>query len=118
MSGNCTSKAGGSYKSMRVVITADYETLSREAADLVVSALKAKPNLTLGLPTGTTPAGMYKELVRRHREDALDLSRIRTFNLDEYLDIPSNHPYNFHTYMRVHFFEPAEVALAQTDIPN
>ncbi|HSU88096.1 MAG TPA: glucosamine-6-phosphate deaminase, partial [Terriglobia bacterium] len=77
---------------MRVLVTPDYRTLSEEAAALVARAVRAKPDITLGLPTGSTPLGMYEELIRKHRHEELDFSRVRTFNLDEYLGLAPDDP--------------------------
>src|SRR5437588_12150043 len=97
MSGICISRA---VSNMRVVMTRDDATLSQTAADLVIQAIKAKPGLALGLPTGNTPLGMYEELVKRYRDEHLDFSTVRTFNLDEYFGLPPEHPRSYHTYMR------------------
>ncbi len=103
---------------MRVVITADYQSLSHEAAHLVAGAVKSTAEAVLGLPTGSTPLGMYAELVNMHRADGLDFSRVHTFNLDEYIGLPAGHPDSYHSYMRTHFFGPAGLSLDRTDIPD
>ena len=103
---------------MRVLVTPDYRTLSEEAATLVDRALRNRPDLTLGLPTGNTPLAMYAELVRKHRDAGLDFSRVRTFNLDEYLGIALDHPQSYHAYMRCRFFDHLNVAPAHVDIPD
>lgn len=103
---------------MRVLVRPDYRTLSRQAAELVAEAVNLKPDLTLGLPTGHTPLGMYEELVRRHREDALDFSRVRTFNLDEYLGLEPDHPRSYRTYMNDHLFRHVNIQPANTGIPS
>ena len=103
---------------MRVLVTPDYRTLSQTAAELVIKALRAKSNLSLGLPTGRTPLGMYEELVRKHREEHLDFSELRTFNLDEYLGLPQDHPKAYHLYMRRHFFEHVNISPANIHIPD
>jgi glucosamine-6-phosphate deaminase len=103
---------------MRVLVTPEYRTLSQTAAELVIKALHAKSNLSLGLPTGRTPLGMYEELVRKHREKHLDFSDLRTFNLDEYLGLPPDHPKAYHTYMRRHLFEHVNMSPANIHIPD
>jgi glucosamine-6-phosphate deaminase len=103
---------------MRVLVTPDYQTLSQTAAELVAKAVRTKPNLTLGLPTGNTPLGMYEELVRRHRDEHLDFSRVRTFNLDEYLKLPPQHPKSYHSYMRDRFFSHVNISAENTHIPT
>ena len=86
---------------MQVLVTADYQTLSREAASIVAEAVRLKPALTLGLPAGNTPTGMYEELVRLQ----LDFSKVHTFNLDEYVGLAPADPRSFHAYMRKTFFD-------------
>jgi len=68
---------------MRVIIVKDYEEMSRRAVKTLSDRLRRKPDLTLGLATGSTPIGMYKELIKAHKEKGLDFSRVRSFNVDE-----------------------------------
>lgn len=89
---------------MRVIVAADYGELSREAGRLVARQILLKEDSVLGLPTGETPLGMYCELVRMSKEGLLSLSKIATFNLDEYVGLPPSHPQSFHHYMQVHLF--------------
>jgi glucosamine-6-phosphate deaminase len=103
---------------MRVLVTPDYRTLSRRAAEIVAEAVHGEPHLTLGLPTGNTPLGVYEELVRKHRDGHLDLSRVKTFNLDEYIGLAPGHPSSYHTYMRLHFFDHVNVPVENIRIPG
>jgi len=103
---------------MRVLVTPDYRTLSEEAAALVARAVRAKPDITLGLPTGSTPLGMYEELIRKHRHEGLDFSRVRTFNLDEYLGLAPDDPQSYHAYMHARFFDHVNIAVDNTRIPD
>ena len=86
---------------------------SEEAADLVageiLTALDRKPDLVLGLATGFTPVDVYKRLVLAHRERNVDFSRVRTFNLDEYVGLPPDHPRSYYTFMRQHLFDGIEL---------
>ena len=77
-----------------------YEDMSREAARIVAEAIRAKPDLVLGLATGSTPLGLYRELARLHREEGLDFSRVRVFHLDEYAGLPADHPQSYRRYLR------------------
>ncbi len=77
---------------MRVIVTNDYASLSRVAADLVVDVVNAKPDAALLVATGNTPMGMYRELGERRQRGELDASRLRVFQLDEYLGLgPDDH---------------------------
>ncbi len=80
--------------------------IAREIAELV----REKPDLVLGLPTGKTPVGVYRELVRLHRAEGLDFSRVRTFNLDEYLGIGADHEASFARAMREMLFDHVNVS--------
>src|SRR5579862_1875545 len=103
---------------MRVLVTADYRTLSQAAAELLLKAIRAKPSLVLGLPTGNTPLGMYDEVVHAYREQQLDFSRIKTFNLDEYSGIAPDDPHSYRTYMRERFFDHVNIPADHIHIPD
>jgi glucosamine-6-phosphate deaminase len=80
----------------------DYETLSREAANMVADQIRANPASVLGLAAGKTPIGTYNELVRLHRESRLDFSRVVFFNLDEYWGLPESDPQSFGWFLNHH----------------
>ena len=103
---------------MLLVLKANAEELGREAARMVANEVRRNPALRLGLATGNTVLGMYRELARIHREEKLDFSRVLTFNLDEYLGLPANHPQSFHFFMQQHFFSQVNVAAANIHIPD
>jgi glucosamine-6-phosphate deaminase len=103
---------------MLVLLSPSYEELSREAARIVASAVRNNPAATLGLATGSTTLGMYKELVRLHKEQGLDFSKVVTFNLDEYLGLSAEHPQSFHCFMRENFFEHVNVKPENIHIPD
>jgi glucosamine-6-phosphate deaminase len=75
-------------------------------ADQLVAAVSRQPTLVLGLPTGRTPVALYRRVVDLHRQRRVDLSRITTFNLDEFLGLPSSHPGSYRAYMTRHLFAP------------
>lgn len=103
---------------MKLVVVKDYEGLSRKAARFVAHELIAKPNLVLALPTGDTPKGMYNFLVRLYQEGLLDFSQAITFNLDEYLGLPLDHPQSFRSYMHQHLWNHVNLKRENTHIPN
>jgi len=72
---------------MNIIIKNDYEKMSKCAAETIAKLVKAKPSCVLGLATGSTPIGTYKELIRMHKDEKLDFSKAVTFNLDEYLGL-------------------------------
>ena len=103
---------------MLLVLKPNSEELGREAARVVANAVRRNPALRLGLATGSTMLAMYQELVRLHRRESLDFSKVVTFNLDEYLGLSSNHPQSFHHYMRENFFAHVNVDAGNIHIPD
>src|SRR5437899_4810655 len=103
---------------MEVVIRRDYEQMSATAAQLVIDVLNTKPNAVLGMATGSTPLGLYQELVRLHQKEQLDFSRVTTFNLDEYVGLPVNHPQSYHYFMHEHFFRHVNIPPHNINIPS
>ena len=91
---------------MKIIAVPNYEALSCCAADIVEAQIRQKPDTCLGTVTGSSPEGMYRELVRRHREDAFDLSRIRTVNTDEYAGLSGTHPQSYRYYLEEHTAVP------------
>ena len=81
---------------MDIIIRENYEEMSKYAAKIIAGYIKEKPDCVLGLATGSTPIGTYRELARMHREEGLDFSQVKTFNLDEYLGVGMDleKPYN------------------------
>lgn len=90
---------------MLVIVKDTYEAMSKEAARIVADRIRKKPNLVLGLATGSTPLGVYRELIRMHKEEGLDFSKVTTFNLDEYVGLPPEHDQSYHYFMNENFFK-------------
>lgn len=103
---------------MEVVISETYEEMSRLAAREVARVLNSKPNAVLGLATGSTPLGLYRELVRMHKEEGLDFSQVTTFNLDEYVGLTKDHPQSYHYFMHENLFKHINIAPQNIYIPS
>jgi len=103
---------------MEVDISPSYEEMSRKAADVIADALNAKPNAVLGMATGSSPLGLYKELVRMHCEEGLDFSQVTTFNLDEYVGLPGTHEQSYHYFMHENFFKHVNIPKQNIYIPS
>ena len=94
---------------MRVIIEPDYAKLSQWAADYVVAKINAaqptaeKP-FVLGLPTGSSPLGMYKALIKAYEDGRVSFKHVVTFNMDEYVGLPEEHPESYHSFMGTNFF--------------
>ena len=103
---------------MEVIVQKTYKEMSKVAAAIVVELLNTKPNAVLGMATGSTPLGLYQELVRLHQDEQVDFSRVTTFNLDEYVGLPINHPQSYHYFMHEHFFRHVNVPAQNINIPS
>src|SRR5205085_9539266 len=103
---------------MEVVIRQNYNEMSKLAAQSVAELLNTKPNAVLGMATGSTPLGLYQELVRMHERGELDFSRVMTFNLDEYVGLPSNHPQSYGYFMEENFFRHVNVQPQNINVPS
>ena len=103
---------------IRVLVAKDYDELSKRAAEIITDAMKKKPDLILGLATGGTPMGCYRELIRMHREEGLDFSKVVTFNLDEYVGLPPTHPQSYRYYMNENLFDHVNIAMKNTHVPD
>lgn len=103
---------------MEVRIQPSYEVLSRSAAIEVRNVLNSKPNAVLGLATGSTPLGLYQELVRMHREEGLDFSQVTTFNLDEYVGLSREDKQSYHYFMHENLFQYINIPPQNTYIPS
>ncbi len=87
-------------------------------AELIAQSVIAQPDVVLGLASGRTMEPVYDELVRMHRDEELDFSRCRTFNLDEYIGLAANDPRSFHYFMRRRFFDHVNIQSNHTHLPD
>lgn len=90
---------------MRVIVEENYQEMSKKAALLVASQIRLKPDSVLGLATGSTPLGMYKELIKMYECEEVDFSEVKTFNLDEYCNLSPDNPQSYHYYMQDNLFQ-------------
>ncbi len=88
---------------MEVVIVGSAQEAAPIVADAYTRLLTAKPDAVLGLATGSTPLGVYQELIRRHKEEGLSFARAVSFNLDEYVGLPAGHPELYRTFIEREF---------------
>jgi glucosamine-6-phosphate deaminase len=102
---------------MEIIIREDYQAMSELAARMIEQQLLRKPNSVLGLATGSTPVGTYKELIRLHREKGLDFSRVVSFNLDEYLGLPPSHPQSYRFFMDENLFKHINIPTGNIHVP-
>ncbi len=103
---------------MNILVVADEREMSLETARIIAALVRTKPDAVIGLPTGSTPLGTYRELARMYREENLDFSRVHTINLDEYVGLSKYHPQSYRAYMRNHFFDHINIKGFNTHIPD
>ncbi len=103
---------------MEILVQDTAAEMSRVAARLVARVLNSKPNAVLGLATGSTPQGLYKELARMHRDEGLDFSQVITFNLDEYVGLARDHEQSYHYFMHENLFKYINIPKQNIHIPS
>jgi glucosamine-6-phosphate deaminase len=103
---------------MRVIIVKDYEEMSVKAAKMVASQVLLKPKCILGLATGSTPEGMYKEAIRLYKAGEIDFSQVVTFNLDEYYGVDRNNNQSYYYFMMEKFFNHININKENISVPN
>ncbi|MFO1489630.1 MAG: glucosamine-6-phosphate deaminase [Kiritimatiellia bacterium] len=103
---------------MEVIIRPTAADASSLVAAIIAKELRAKPQLVLGLATGATMEKVYDELVRQRKEEDLDFSLCRTFNLDEYIGLEASDPRSYRYYMNKHLFSRVNIDLRNTHLPN
>ena len=92
--------------------------VGQAAATLIAAQIIAKPDSVLGLATGSTPIPTYQELIRLCKGGVLDFSRVRSFNLDEYCNLPVDHEQSYHSFMRQQLFDHINIDPANTRVPD
>ena len=108
---------------MRVIIEQNQQNGSVWAANYIAEAINRKAAVTdtpfvLGLPTGSTPLGTYQELIRLHKEGKVSFKNVITFNMDEYVGLPEDHPQSYHTFMWENFFSHIDINPSNVNILN
>ncbi|MDB6154542.1 MAG: nagB [Chthoniobacteraceae bacterium] len=103
---------------MEVIIKSDAGAVSKGAAQYFKQQLEAKPASVLGLATGSTPVGLYRELIALYQAKLLDFSRAASFNLDEYLGLPAAHPGSYHSFMKENLFSHINLPLENQHLPD
>lgn len=103
---------------MEVIVKETYEEMSKLAAQMIADLVGKKPRAVIGLATGNTPLGTYKELIRMHKEEGLDFSQVVTFNLDEYVGLPPEHEQSYQYFMNRNLFNHINIKKDNVHIPN
>ena len=103
---------------MRVIKTADYQEMSQKAANIIAAQIIVKPNCVLGLATGSSPIGTYKELIKKYENGDLDFSDVSSVNLDEYKGLPRDNDQSYYYFMNDNLFNHVNIDKARTNVPN
>ena len=103
---------------MKIIRTRDYQHMSRQAANILSAQVILKPDAVLGLATGSSPLGIYRQLIEWYHKGDIDFSQVHTVNLDEYVGLSPEHEQSYAWFMRHNFFDGAQITPPQTNIPN
>ena len=103
---------------MEIIITPNYEAMSKTSAAIIAREIKRKHDLVLGLATGDTPVGTYRELAKMHKSEGLDFSKVTTFNLDEYLGLAPLHENSYNYFMWENLFKSINISPHRVYVPQ
>lgn len=103
---------------MKIIEAKDYQDMSRKAANIISAQIIIKPNCVLGLATGSSPIGTYKQLIDWYNKGDIDFSQVSTVNLDEYKGLEPDNPQSYYYFMYENFFKHVNIDLKKVHIPN
>lgn len=103
---------------MKIVRARDYDDMSRKVANIISAQVILKPESVLGLATGSTPIGAYKQLAEWNKKGDCDFSQVSTYNLDEYRGLSHDDPQSYHYFMKTNFFDHINIDQANTHVPD
>lgn len=103
---------------MKILVVKNYDEMSKVAAKELAEVISKKPESILGLATGGTPVGMYKDLIDMHRNNSLDFSKVTTVNLDEYVGLSGEHDQSYRYFMDSNLFNHVNIRKEYTYVPN
>ena len=103
---------------MKIYKYKNYEEVSKAAAAFVIREIIKKPDLILGLATGTSPIGLYQHLIEAYNNYIISFKEVKTFNLDEYVGIPKEHPESYYSFMHKYLFDHIDILPENINIPS
>lgn len=103
---------------MKIVSAPDYQSMSRKAANIISAQVILFPHSVLGLATGSTPLGVYNQLIEWYKKGDLDFASVRSVNLDEYCGLSPKHDQSYRFYMDENFFSHVNIPMENTNVPN
>lgn len=103
---------------MKILKAPDYQAMCRMAANILSAQVILFPDSVLGLATGSTPLGVYEQLVTWYEKGDIDFSKVHTINLDEYCGLPPDHPQSYRHYMNLNLFDRINIPMENTHLPD
>lgn len=103
---------------MKFITVDTYEKMSRKAANIISAQIIAKPNCVLGLATGSSPVGTYKQLIDWYNKGDIDFSNVTSINLDEYIGLDGSNDQSYRYFMNTNLFDHVNIDKANTFVPN
>ena len=102
---------------MKVIVTENYEEMSKKAAEIIIEVVKNNPNAVLGLATGSSPIGTYQNMINDHKENGTSYKGVSTVNLDEYVSLDKDHDQSYAYFMRKSLFNGLDIDQTNTNLP-
>ena len=103
---------------MDIIICNDAKEFNEKSAQILASQIQQKLNSILGLATGSTPVGMYRQLIEMYKNNQLDFEQVKTFNLDEYVGLDKDHPQSYHAFMFKNLFDHINIKKENVHLPD
>jgi glucosamine-6-phosphate deaminase len=102
---------------MKIIVTENYEEMSQKAAEIIIDVIKNNPNAVLGLATGSSPIGTYRNMINDHKENGTSYKNVSTVNLDEYVSLNKDHDQSYAYFMRKNLFDELDIDQTNTNLP-
>ena len=102
---------------MKLIVVKDYEEMSKAASLIIKDLLVKKPDATLGLATGSSPIGLYQNLIKYYEKGEISFKNVKTYNLDEYCERPRSHPESYYSFMHRNLFSHVDILEENVHIP-
>lgn len=102
---------------MKVIVTENYDEMSKKAAEIIIDVVKKNPNAVLGLATGSSPIGTYQNMIKDCKENGTSYKNVSTVNLDEYVSLNADHDQSYAYFMRKNLFDGLDIDQNNTNLP-
>lgn len=103
---------------MKVIVVENYQQIGSRGAEIIADVIQSNPNAVLGLATGTSPIGIYQNLIEMCKQGQISFAGVKTVNLDEYVGLDDNHPQSYRFFMNENLFNHVDINKANTFVPN